>query len=204
MDQSKWRFLPQKPPWYLWLATGVIIIGSILMSIGRLGGTGQHQAGPPPAQPARQAGLNAPETELMTTAREMEVQLQQTLEKIAGSGRVAVSVSLKASPLKEFATNTKTTKHSVEEKDQSGGTRVTTDSNEDNTMVMARNGQVSSGEAPVVSRESQPEIQGVVVVAEGATDALVRLRLSQAVETLWGLAPHQVQVLPMAPGGDRK
>ncbi|MGI9860021.1 hypothetical protein SDD30_01380 [Moorella naiadis] len=204
MERHKWSFLPAKPPWYLWLATGAIIIGSILMSIGRLGNAGLHQAGSQPAQQKRQAELSAPATELMTTAREMETQLQQTLEQIAGSGRVAVSVSLKASPLKEFATNTKTTKHSIEEKDQSGGTRMTTDSSEDATMVMARNSQVSGGEAPVVSRESQPEILGVVVVAEGANDALVRLRLSQAVETLWGLAPHQVQVLPMDPGGNQK
>lgn len=204
MERNKWSFLPAKPPWYLWLATGAIIIGSILMSIGRFSSAGLHQASRQPAPQNRQVDLPAPETELMTTAREMEARLQQTLAQIAGSGRVAVSVSLKASPLKEFATNTKTTKHTVEEKDQGGGTRMTTDSNEDTTMVMARSGQVGGGEAPVVSRESQPEILGVVVVAEGANDALVRLRLSQAVETLWGLAPHQVQVLPMDPASNQK
>lgn len=204
MDQQKWRFLPQKPPWYLWLATGAIILGSILMSVGKINGTGQPQAGQPAASQARAIDQDQPATELMATAREMEKQLQETLAKIAGAGRVTVTVSLLSSPQKEFATNTKTTKHSVEEKDQGGGTRVTTDSNEDATLVMARNGQVNGGEAPVVSRESKPEVQGVVVVAEGAGDALVRLRLSQAVETLWGLAPHQVQVLPMESGEGSK
>ncbi|MDN5326860.1 MAG: stage sporulation protein [Moorella sp. (in: firmicutes)] len=204
MDRDKWRFLPQKPPWYLWLAAGAIILGSILMSAGKINGTGQHQAGQQAASQARPVDQDRAATELMATAREMADQLQETLTKIAGAGRVSVTVSLQSSPLKEFATNTKTTKHSVEEKDQGGGTRVTTDSNEDATLVMARNGQGSGGEAPVVSRESKPEVQGVVVVAEGAGDALVKLRLSQAVETLWGLAPHQVQVLPMDPGGNPK
>lgn len=203
MDRSKWpgwRLFPRKPPWYLWLAVGAIIIGSILIGVGNLNGVNQRQANRPPGQAANQVVPDNRETELTATARELEAQLQGILERVTGAGRVAVSISLKASPLKEFATNTKTTKHSIEEKDQGGGSRVTTDSNEDATLVMARNGQVGGGEAPVVARESQPEIQGVVVVAEGACDALVRLRLSQAVETLWGLAPHQVQVLPMAPG----
>ncbi|KYH31380.1 hypothetical protein [Neomoorella mulderi] len=207
MDKNKWpgwRILPQKPPWYLWLAVGTLILGSIFISIGNLNSSSQRQRGQPAGQTASQPGPDRQETELMLTARELEVQLQGILEQIAGAGRVAVRVSLKASPLKEFATNTKTTKHSVEEKDQSGGTRVTTDSNEDAQLVMARNGQLNSGEAPVVARETQPEVLGVVVVAEGANDPQVRARFIQAVQTLWGLAPHQVQVLPMETGGSRK
>ncbi|CEP66056.1 Uncharacterized [Moorella glycerini] len=207
MDKNKWpgwRILPQKPPWYLWLAVGALILGSIFISIGNLNSSSQRQGGQPAGQTASQPGPDRQETELMLTARELEVQLQGILEQIAGAGRVAVRVSLKASPLKEFATNTKTTKHSVEEKDQSGGTRVTTDSNEDAQLVMARNGQLNSGEAPVVVRESQPEVLGVVVVAEGANDPQVRALFIQAVQTLWGLAPHQVQVLPMETGGSRK
>jgi stage III sporulation protein AG len=207
LDKNKWpdwRFLPQKPPWYLWLAAGALILGTIFISIGNLNSSTQHQGVQATGQTASQPGLNRQQTELMVTARELEVQLQGILEQIAGAGRVAVRVSLKTSPLKEFATNTRTSKHSVEEKDQSGGTRVTTDSNEDAQLVMARNGQMNGGEAPVVARETQPEVLGVVVVADGANDPQVRARFIQAVQTLWGLAPHQVQVLPMETGGSSK
>lgn len=152
-----------------------------------------------PAQLLSQAASDKQQTELMATARQLEEQLQEILEKLADAGQVAVCVSLKASPLKEYATNTRVSKHSVEEKDQGGGTRITTDSSEDAQLVIARNGQVSAAEAPVTVRESRPEVQGVVVVAQGANNALVRARITRAVETLWNLAPHQVQVLPMVP-----
>ena len=38
---------------------------------------------------------------------------------------------------------------------------------------------------------------GAVIVARGARDVEVRLRLAQAAETLLGLTPNQVEVFPM-------
>ncbi|MGI6284625.1 hypothetical protein SEF58_02275 [Neomoorella humiferrea] len=206
MEKNKWtawRFLPQKPPWYLWLAVGAFILGTIFISIGNINNSLQRQGAKTNGQMPGQIGIERQQTELMVTAREMEEELQGILEQIAGAGRVAVRVSLKASPLKEYATNTRTSKHSVEEKEQSGATRITTDTSEDAQLVMARNGQIGSGEGPVVARETQPEVLGVVVVADGAGDPQVRARFIQAVQTLWGLAPHQVQVLPMKAEGSR-
>ncbi|WP_338832802.1 hypothetical protein MHLNE_15390 [Moorella humiferrea] len=207
MEKNKWtawRFLPQKPPWYLWLAVGAFILGTIFISIGNINNSLQRQGAKTNGQMPGQIGIERQQTELMVTAREMEEELQGILEQIAGAGRVAVRVSLKASPLKEYATNTRTSKHSVEEKEQSGATRITTDTSEDAQLVMARNGQIGSGEGPVVARETQPEVLGVVVVADGAGDPQVRARFIQAVQTLWGLAPHQVQVLPMKAEGSSR
>ncbi|MDK2816169.1 MAG: stage sporulation protein [Moorella sp. (in: firmicutes)] len=207
MEKNKWtawRFLPQKPPWYLWLAVGAFILGTIFISIGNINNSLQRQGAKTNGQMPGQIGIERQQTELMVTAREMEEELQGILGQIAGAGRVAVRVSLKASPLKEYATNTRTSKHSVEEKEQSGATRITTDTSEDAQLVMARNGQIGSGEGPVVARETQPEVLGVVVVADGAGDPQVRARFIQAVQTLWGLAPHQVQVLPMKAEGSSR
>jgi stage III sporulation protein AG len=201
---TAWRFLPQKPPWYLWLAVGAFILGTIFISIGNINNSLQRQGAKTNGQMPGQIGIERQQTELMVTAREMEEELQGILGQIAGAGRVAVRVSLKASPLKEYATNTRTSKHSVEEKEQSGATRITTDTSEDAQLVMARNGQIGSGEGPVVARETQPEVLGVVVVADGAGDPQVRARFIQAVQTLWGLAPHQVQVLPMKAEGSSR
>ncbi|WP_258359238.1 hypothetical protein [Moorella sulfitireducens (nom. illeg.)] len=198
--RPEWRFLPQKPPWYLWLAVGALVLGTVFISIGNLNSSTQRYGTQITGQAANQPVQDRQQTELMATAREMEIQLQGILEQIAGTGRVAVRVSLKTSPLKEYATNTRTSMHSVEEKDQSGVARVTTDSSEDAQLVMARNGQLNGGEAPVVARETQPEVLGVLVVTDGANDPQVRARLIQAVQTLLGLAPHQVQVLPMEAG----
>ncbi|NLW06743.1 MAG: hypothetical protein GX039_01995 [Clostridia bacterium] len=192
-----WRFLPAKPPWYLWLAVGGLLLGSLLVSLSNMGTASGGQPGQLPAEAISQLEPRKHQTDLMATAGELEEQLRGILEQIAGSGKVAVRVSLEAGPLREYATNTRTTQRNVEERDQGGGTRITTDSSMDAELVMARNSQMSAEENPVTIRESRPVVQGVVVVAQGANNPLVRSRITQAVETLWGLAPHQVQVLPM-------
>lgn len=187
-----WR-LPGKPPWYLWAAVGLLVLGSILLSLGHMlepKSRGQVQRMPTPGEGQEQ------ESELFTFARALEEELQAILEQVEGAGKVRVSVSLSSTPLKQYATNTRATKRSTEEKDKSGVSRVITETNEDGQLVLARTSTVQ-GEEPVMVRESKPQIQGVIVVAEGGNDPLVRSRLTEAVQTLWGLAPHQVQVLPM-------
>ncbi|SMB98585.1 stage III sporulation protein AG [Thermanaeromonas toyohensis ToBE] len=188
-----WR-LPGKPPWYLWVAIGLLVLGSVFLSLGHmLEPKSRNQV--PHASNQVLEGQNR-ESELFTFARALEVELQAILEQVEGAGKVKVSVSLSSTPLKQYATNTRATKRSTEEKDKGGATRVTTETNEDGQLVLARTSAIQ-GEEPVVVRESKPQIQGVIVVAEGGNDPLVRSRLTEAVQTLWGLAPHQVQVLPM-------
>ena len=48
---------------------------------------------------------------------------------------------------------------------------------------------------PVVTKRYQPEIKGVVVVADGADRDLVRQNITNAVEVLMGLPAHRIRVL---------
>ncbi|MGB9661659.1 MAG: hypothetical protein ACPL5F_06510 [Moorellaceae bacterium] len=188
--------LPGKPPWYFWLGVSVLVLGTLLVSVSNLVDPGNRKSGTNLSAPEMAARENAQEGELFTVARALESELEAILEQVEGAGAVKVSVSLAATPVKEYATNTKATKRNTEEKDKTGGSRVTTETNEDGQLVLARSNTLQ-GEEPVVVRESKPQIQGVVVVAEGGSDPVVRARLTEAVQTLWALAPHQVQVLPM-------
>lgn len=191
--------MEKRPPWCMWLALGALVLGSLLLSFSRI-----NEVHPPEEKEAPSApGPSSGRSQIYTASREMEEELQNLLEKMAGVGRVAVRVSLKSGPLKEYATNTRSNSHQVKERDQGGGARVTKDNNQEAQLVMARSGQFQGGEAPGVTRETPGEVLGVVIVAEGAHDPRVRARLIQAVETLWGLAPHQIQVLPMEREGKR-
>ncbi|HBT47172.1 MAG TPA: hypothetical protein DEA73_04705 [Peptococcaceae bacterium] len=188
--------LPGKPPWYLWVGVGVLILGTLLISISSVSPPGDLRGTASPPDPGEAGRQGVQGSELFATARALEAELEEILAKVEGAGRVKVSVALAATPVREYATNTRAVQRSTEEKNQSGGTRVTTETDEDGQLVLARTSTLQ-GEEPVVVRESKPEIQGVVVVAEGGRDPYVRLRLIEAVRTLWALAPHQVQVLPM-------
>jgi stage III sporulation protein AG len=53
----------------------------------------------------------------------------------------------------------------------------------------------AGGRVPVIIKSYEPEIKGVVVVADGAGSSVVRQDIKNAVEALTGLPPHKINVL---------
>lgn len=173
-------------PQLVWLlALGVL--GVVLLVAGSLGGT---KKAPAPQRTA--AEVTHPEG-LAAAEETLEARLRSILSRIEGAGEVEVRVTLARGPVYEYAVNTNTNDRRVEEADNNGGRRVTTEKGAEEQLVMR---QVGGGQEPVIVRQTKPEVQGVLVLAQGAADPLVRARLSQAVQTLLGVAPHQVAVLP--------
>lgn len=104
----------------------------------------------------------------------LEEKLQQVISAMNGVEKTEVAISFKSGTEKVYAFETiiKT----------SGG--ITTEE----TQIVTAQGQ------PVVLKELAPDILGVVVVAQGADDVAVRLRIVQAVVTLLGIDGSKVQV----------
>lgn len=181
-----WRLWGQGPrpsPWLLLAG----VLGVILIVAGSW--LGQRQ--PEPPRPARQ------ETEVMAPspagAGLTPGDLEGVLSLIAGAGEVTVSITYRSGPRQEVMQDVSRTVRRTEEKEAGGAVRVTEEEQESVQAVMARPG---GQEQPVVSREQAPEIAGVLVVASGARDPVVREMLSRAVQTLLGLPAHRVQVVP--------
>lgn len=146
----------------------------------------------PPEQPApvRQ------ETEVMAQVaggEETGRGVEQVLSRISGAGQVTVSITYRCGPRQEVVQDVSQTSRRTEEKEPGGNVRVTEEEQKTVQAVMARpQGQ----DQPVISRQEAPEIAGVLVVAEGASDPRVRETLFRAVQTLLGLPAHRVQVVP--------
>ena len=79
-------------------------------------------------------------------------------------------------------------KNSNKNEKKDGDNILINETNFKNSVVM------SDGE-PFVVKEIYPEIQGVVVVADGADDILVRQNITNAVTTALNIAPHKVCVV---------
>ena len=47
---------------------------------------------------------------------------------------------------------------------------------------------------PIILKEVLPEVKGVVVVADGASDTLIKERLVNAVKVLFDIPIHKIQV----------
>lgn len=134
-----------------------------------------------------------PETEISRAEKMLEQRLEHILSQIAGAGTVDVSVFLATGTRYEYAINVSANKRVIDEKDQGGGVRLTTEDNLTDQYVLIRGNQTE--EKPVIIQENSPEIQGVLVVADGARDARIKAQLLQAVQVALGLEPHRIQIL---------
>ncbi len=106
---------------------------------------------------------------------QMEHKICSVVEKVAGCGKASVAIS--------YASN--------EEKVYAYETEITSS----NGVVKQTESLVSFKGEPLVTTVLPPKILGVVVVAEGADDPIVRFRIVNVVVTLLNVREKDVQVL---------
>ncbi len=123
----------------------------------------------------------------------IEKQLAHILSKIDSAGKVSVMITYKSS--KELIMDKDKSKNDkiTNEKDNDGGTRVINELvTNDKTVTVNEQGGNSKA---VVTKEINPEIKGVIVVAEGAKDVKVKRKLTDAVQTVLDIPAYRVMVL---------
>lgn len=141
------------------------------------------------------SGENVPE-QLVSTNSLVEIegalaqQISAALNQIEGAGAVVVSVSLETGYKQEYVQNITQDATTVQEQDNTGGTRNTSTTNQRTEVVFTQN-----GEKALVAAEKTPEVRGVLIVAEGARDSDIKMKLSKAVQTLLNVPAHRVMVI---------
>lgn len=124
-----------------------------------------------------------------TDIEDTEERLASVLNKIAGVGDVKVMISYEGGMKKVIAydvvsSNDKTTT----------GDKNTEYISENRSPVTV---SVSGASSPLVLQELKPEITGVIVVAEGASNLKVKLDLTSAVKTVLNISSEKVEVFTM-------
>ncbi len=115
---------------------------------------------------------------------DIERRLSELLSLVEGAGQVSVMIYADSSSELIPAYNDALDNRINQESDRSS-----TESSERRELAL------SGDSTPVILKVVIPEIKGVVVVAEGADDLLVRQELNNAVCTLLGVPEHRVQIL---------
>lgn len=118
----------------------------------------------------------------------LEKKLKMILSKMEGVGSVDVMVTTVSTEEKVLALNNNTTEQKTDEKDQSGGSRVVTQTQNHSDVVM------QSGSVPYVTKENSPQIKGVFIVAAGADDPTVKAQITEAVARLLDVPVHKISV----------
>lgn len=124
---------------------------------------------------------------------EMEGRLKSILSQVYGAGKVDVMVSYSVSKEKIPVSDVKKSESITDEKDSGGGTRKISQSSYESSIVF-ENGQNGEKSAMIV-KELEPEVKGVLVVAEGAGSPAVKDKLCRAVQVLLDIPIHKIQVV---------
>lgn len=141
-------------------------------------------AGQETAQESGSSGMDDP---VQSATEDLERRLEETLSLIDGAGKVRVMLTLKD------------TGEKVVEKDttrRSGGSASAEETSDvSQSTVFSKNG---SEETPYISNELTPQVEGVLVVAQGGGDSLVKQNILQSVMALFPLEAHKITIVKMS------
>ena len=172
----------------------VIIIGVIIIIAGSAMLSPKKQS----EEPSAQQGESTREVEASQPAYAgdtTETRLKTLLSQIQGVGRVDVMITYSASRENVPAYDIKKGGSSTEEKDSEGGERNVRE--EEYESALAYEDSPAGGKRPVVLKQLEPEVKGVLVVAQGAGSVEVRDRICNAVTVVLDVPLHKVQVIQM-------
>lgn len=121
-------------------------------------------------------------------------ELKEMLSKIDGVGSVDVMISFESGEVKVPAVNDTTQVAETREDDGEGGTRINTQETNGSTIVMKA---ADNTNEPYIIKTYKPQINGILIVAEGAEDGKIKYDIQVAVSSLYNLSLDKVKVYPM-------
>ncbi len=145
-----------------------------------------------------QNGTNTTSYDSNTYISELEGRLENILRKVNGIGEVEVMITLRTSgeqiPLKDVPY----TQEGLNEVDGEGGSRTNNriQKEESTVLVIGEDGNSQ----PYILQEREPEVEGILVIAEGGDNVLIIKDIMEAAEVLFNIPAHKVKVMKMSDG----
>ena len=130
-----------------------------------------------------------------TYISEMENKLEKILGNVSGIGKVEVMITLKSSSEQVALKDNPSTQESVNEVDGEGGSRTNNNITREDSTVLVTNEDGNS--QPYIIQELEPEVEGVLVIAEGGDNAKIKLDVIEAAQVLFDIPAHKVKVMKM-------
>jgi stage III sporulation protein AG len=151
----------------------------------------------PPVDQSSQAVLQQGETTTPNSfdsiEQAMENRTKGILEKIVGVGTVDIMVTVESTEEIVVQRNMNDSQQLSEETDASGGKRHTTQYTRDGEIVTYTQ---SGDETPIITKRIKPQVRGVLVVAKGAENKIVRGLIEQAIEKGLNVPSYRISVVP--------
>lgn len=170
----------------------VFIIGMIIMIAANFFLSASKSSAGSAGAASSAAASSAGESE--TYQQRVKSELEETLCKIDGAGKVEVMIYFGSGGelIPAYSENNST--RVTEETDGDGGKRVTNENTSTTTVVTVTE---SGGSKPLITKQLNPDITGIIVIAEGGGDPAVKYRLYEAVKTVFNIQQYRVNIYPM-------
>ncbi|CAM4503724.1 stage III sporulation protein AG [Paenibacillus typhae] len=123
----------------------------------------------------------------------MEERTKEILEKIVGVGTVDIMVTVESTEEIVVTRNMNDSQQLSEETDASGGKRHTTQYTRDGEIVTYSQ---SGDETPIITKRIKPQVRGVLVVAKGAENKVVRGLIEEAIQKGLNVPSYRISVVP--------
>ena len=128
-------------------------------------------------------------------ADDWEKRLEETLSCIEGAGKVRVLITLRETESRVVEKDKVEESSDTVERDSTGGTRSVMEQKEDGKTVFAPD--AAGQNVPYVVKTTAPVVEGVVVVAQGADNSLVKQEIIASVQVLFNLDVNKIRVVKM-------
>lgn len=141
---------------------------------------------------------NSDSTDAGTNAQyidQMEARLETMLKQVEGVGKVKVMLTVKGTGEVIVEKDKPQTQSQVSESDSNGGSRETTENSWEESTVYIQNEE--GNKVPYVAKELEPEIEGVLIIAQGGGNAAVVKNICDAVQALFRVEIHKIKVMKM-------
>ena len=194
----KWKM--GKDKWLILLAVGMIILILTFPSGPAIAKKVEHTAESKKQTTLQQGIVTQPadgNTAVSATAErtyeeELESRVRKILKTVDGVGSVDVMIVLKSSEEKVLRVDKENSNSQTEENDTAGGSRKITSAELKESTILTGQGENT---APIVEKEIRPEIEGIIISAQGGGSPTVKAEISSAMEALFNLPPHKIKVL---------
>jgi len=142
------------------------------------------------AEPTRQESALRSADVVANNGADLEARLQEVLSCIRGAGRVSVMITYDTG--REIVPAMSTSINSNGSETDDGEKRSSSEQRTESTEPATLSG--SGGNSPIVLKEIEPVVRGVIVVADGAADVAVRMDLQRAVRAVLDIPLSQIEV----------
>lgn len=168
------------------------LAGVLLLLLAIPTDSGKSDIGEVEAETEQETGFQ--ETERERYEKKMERRLKEVLEAMEGVGKAEVMITLKDGGQNVVEKDRTVNSQKTQEEENSVKRSVTESQSQEETVFSQQQG---NGEQPFISKEVTPQIEGVLVVAEGGGNSAVVKNISDAVLALFSVEIHKIKVVKM-------